>query len=97
MAKLKDQALETKGEVKGRVKGGSKVFGFVAGAAQLALAAYAGSDLVKRPESQINGPKALWAGALAINWVGPTAYLLLGRKETFDQVKGFVDGLQKRA
>lgn len=49
--------------------------------AQFGLATYAGIDLARRPKSAINGPKQLWFGSLAINWIGPTAYLLVGRKD----------------
>lgn len=90
MATIKDQAIETKG----KVKGGVKVAGFFVGAAQLALAAYAGVDLAKRADDEVNGPKALWAGALAINWIGPAAYLTVGRKATYQQIKAKVGRLR---
>jgi len=51
----------------------------VVGAAQVALAAAAYRDLVKRPAEQVNGPKAAWALALLVNWVGPLTYFAKGR------------------
>lgn len=52
----------------------------VLSAAQLALAGAAAVDLVRRPAAQVRGPKALWGLGLAVNWFGPAAYLLLGRR-----------------
>lgn len=45
---------------------------------ELALTATAAVDLLRRPKADIRGPKALWAGALLIQPVGPIAYLVLG-------------------
>ena len=52
----------------------------VMGSIQIALAAFAWSDLARRPPSQVNGPKPLWAAIIAINFVGPIAYFVKGRK-----------------
>ena len=51
----------------------------VVAAAQLALTAAAYRDLVKRPADEVNGPKAAWALAIAVNWVGPLTYFAKGR------------------
>jgi hypothetical protein len=51
-----------------------------AGAVQLALAALSWADLARRPARQVNGPKPLWAAAIAVNFVGPLAYLRWGRR-----------------
>jgi hypothetical protein len=48
-------------------------------AAQVGLAAIAWVDLARRPAEQVNGRKPLWAGAIAVNFVGPIAYLVWGR------------------
>ncbi len=48
-------------------------------AAQVGLAAVAWTDLARRPVDEVNGRKPLWAGAIAINFVGPVAYLVWGR------------------
>ena len=37
-------------------------------------------DLRRRPASQINGNKKLWTLAAFINFVGPIAYFVFGRK-----------------
>jgi hypothetical protein len=52
----------------------------VAGCVQLSLAATAWADLARRPASEVNGSKAMWAGIIAINFVGPLAYFARGRK-----------------
>ena len=59
---------------------GQRTAVLVLGSAQLALAAGAWTDLARRPAGQINGPKALWALVIAINWVGPLSYFRWGRR-----------------
>jgi hypothetical protein len=51
----------------------------VLGAVQLALAATAWTDLARRPASQVNGRKAVWAVVIAFNTIGPIAYFARGR------------------
>jgi len=51
-----------------------------AGAVQLSLAALSWADLARRPRAQVNGPKAVWAAVIAVNFVGPLAYLRWGRR-----------------
>ena len=51
----------------------------VLGSVQLSLAATAWTDLARRPTSGVRGPKLLWAGVIAVNWVGPFAYFRWGR------------------
>ena len=46
---------------------------------QLVLAAVAIDDLLRRPVEQVRGPKWAWAPAMAVNFVGPIAYLGWGR------------------
>ncbi len=50
------------------------------GAAQVALAAAAWIDLARRPAQQVRGPKAAWGVAIAVNFVGPISYFVLGRR-----------------
>jgi hypothetical protein len=53
---------------------------FVAASAlQVGLAAAAWTDLARRPQEAVNGRKPLWAGAIAVNFIGPIAYLCFGR------------------
>jgi hypothetical protein len=52
----------------------------VAGSVQMALAALSWADLARRPAGQVNGPKPLWAAVIAVNVVGPLAYLRWGRR-----------------
>jgi hypothetical protein len=47
---------------------------------QLSLAATAWVDLAKRPGERVRGPKPLWAAAIAVNFVGPIAYFVAGRR-----------------
>jgi len=51
----------------------------VAVSVQLSLAATAWIDLARRPAELVRGPKAAWAAAIAVNFVGPLAYFTLGR------------------
>jgi Polyketide cyclase / dehydrase and lipid transport/Phospholipase_D-nuclease N-terminal len=53
-----------------------------AGALQVTLAAAALLDLRRRPAEQVRGPKQLWAAAAFVNFVGPLAYFLFGRRRT---------------
>jgi hypothetical protein len=72
----------------------------VLGIAQIALAAVAIADLVRRPAKLVRGPKAAWAPAMAINFVGPIAYLRWGRIEKrskLDVLKGAPAALRKGA
>lgn len=50
------------------------------GAVQLSLAVAAWVDLARRPAAQVNGPKGLWAAVIAVNWVGPIAWFVRGRR-----------------
>ena len=50
----------------------------VGGAAQLALAAVAWTDLAYRPSYQVRGRKPVWAAVIAVSWVGPVLYFLRG-------------------
>ncbi len=54
----------------------------MAAAVQIALAAAAWTDLARRPAEQVRGPKAVWAVAIAVNFVGPISYYALGRLPT---------------
>jgi hypothetical protein len=50
------------------------------GSLQLSLAATAWRDARSRPAAAVNGPKAVWAGVIAVSWVGPLAYFRWGRR-----------------
>ena len=51
----------------------------VLGSVQLSLAATAWTDLARRPAALVRGSKLLWAGIIAVNWVGPLAWFRWGR------------------
>jgi hypothetical protein len=59
---------------------GQKAGVVVMGAVQFALAATAWRDLATRSAERINGPKGMWAAIIAVNWVGPIAYFIKGRR-----------------
>jgi Phospholipase_D-nuclease N-terminal len=59
---------------------GQKRAVIAAGLVQNALLAAALIDLRRRPAERINGDKRLWVAASFINFVGPIAYFLAGRK-----------------
>jgi hypothetical protein len=52
----------------------------VAACVQISLAATAWIDLGRRPTELVRGPKALWAAAIAVNFVGPISYFAFGRR-----------------
>jgi len=60
--------------------GGQKAAVVVLGSLQLSLAATAWADLARRPAGQVNGRKGVWAAVIAVNWIGPLAYLRWGRR-----------------
>jgi hypothetical protein len=49
-------------------------------AVQVALFAAALIDLRRRPARKVRGDKRWWAAAAFVNYVGPLAYFLYGRK-----------------
>ena len=51
------------------------------GIVQFVLATLAWSDLAHRPAKKVNGPKGIWAAVIAINFAGPIAYFIGGRKD----------------
>jgi hypothetical protein len=51
-----------------------------AGAVQIGLTVAALVDLRRRPREQVNGSKAIWVAASFVNFVGPIAYFLFGRR-----------------
>ncbi|MFC0432037.1 PLDc N-terminal domain-containing protein [Kutzneria buriramensis] len=55
------------------------------GTVQLTLAAFAWTDLALRPAEVVNGPKRRWAWLIAVNFVGPLAYLRWGRRLYSDE------------
>ncbi len=49
---------------------------------QVSLLIAALRDLHRRPAEQIKGSKKLWTALVFVNYVGPIAYFLFGRKGT---------------
>lgn len=52
----------------------------VGGAIQMGLLLAALTDLRRRPSEQVRGSKAMWAAISFVNFIGPAAYLLAGRR-----------------
>jgi hypothetical protein len=51
-----------------------------AGIVQIGLLVAALVDIRRRPAKQINGRKGAWVAASFVNYVGPLAYFVFGRK-----------------
>jgi hypothetical protein len=52
----------------------------VGGLIQLALAVWAFTDLARRASTEVRGPKGAWIPVILVNWIGPAAYFLFGRR-----------------
>jgi hypothetical protein len=52
----------------------------VAGVVQVALQAAALWDLRRRPKAELRGSRRWWVAASFLNFVGPLAYFVLGRR-----------------
>lgn len=58
-----------------------RVFVVIGAIVQIALLVLAQRDLAKRPAEQVRGPKGVWRMATMVNFVGPIAYFLWGKKK----------------
>ena len=52
----------------------------VGGVVELVITAMAVRDLVRRPGSQVRGPKAAWLATFVVQPFGPLAYFAIGRR-----------------
>ncbi|ALE06849.1 hypothetical protein AL755_17590 [Arthrobacter sp. ERGS1:01] len=59
----------------------AKVRIVVGGCVQIALQLAALRDLSRRKPLEVNGPKPAWVAASFINFAGPIAYFVWGRKK----------------
>lgn len=59
---------------------GQRIAFLVGAAVQITLAVTAWRDLARRPANTVNGPKRLWAAIIGINYAGPIAYFIVGRR-----------------
>lgn len=59
---------------------GQQVATVLSSIVQIALMAAALWDIRHRPAEQLKGSKAAWTAAAFVNFVGPIAYFLFGRK-----------------
>lgn len=60
---------------------GGKIGAMVLGAAQVALQGAALRDLKQRPAARVKGPKPFWFAVSFLNFGGPIAYFLIGRRK----------------
>lgn len=61
----------------------------IAASVQFALFASALVDLLRRPSAQVRGGrKWAWLPVLFVNFVGPIAYLLFGRRDAPEEAHG---------
>jgi hypothetical protein len=59
-----------------------RVFVIIGAIVQITLLVVAQRDLGKRPAEQIRGPKVLWRAATMVNFAGPIAYFVWGKKKS---------------
>jgi hypothetical protein len=50
------------------------------GAVQAALLAAALRDVIRRPAGELTAPKPVWVAACFVNFLGPIAYFIIGRR-----------------
>jgi hypothetical protein len=50
------------------------------GAVQAALLAAALRDAIRRPAGELTAPKPVWVAACFVNFLGPIAYFVFGRR-----------------
>ncbi len=62
------------------ISGPAKVGVVVTTLIQFGLLFAALADIRRRPAAEINGSKAMWTGLAFVNFVGPIAYFVKGRK-----------------
>jgi hypothetical protein len=60
---------------------GQKAKGALMIGIQLGLQAVALKDLKSRSAAEVNGPKAAWVAGTFVNFLGPIAYFLFGRRK----------------
>ena len=59
---------------------GQRIAGMFGAVLQITLLAAALWDIRHRPAEEINGDRRLWTAVSFVNFVGPLAYFLFGRK-----------------
>ncbi len=58
----------------------------LAGLLQVTLLALAQWDMRQRSDDELNGKKAMWRVLVFINFFGPIAYFVYGRKSNWERV-----------
>ena len=58
----------------------SRIAIIAGGAIQVALLGAALADLHRRRPEEVNGPRRLWFALCFVNFVGPIAYFVIGRR-----------------
>lgn len=62
------------------LSGRSRALIVLGAAVQVVLQGAALRDIARRPAAEVNGPRLLWAALSFVNFVGPIAYFLMGRR-----------------
>jgi hypothetical protein len=60
----------------------------IGGIVQLGLLAAAQRDIGRRRPDQLNGPRGLWRAVSFINFFGPIAYFVVGRRKSAEDPVG---------
>jgi hypothetical protein len=61
---------------------------FVLVSIQVSLLVAALADLRRRPAAAVRGPKPVWGAVAFINYIGPLAYFVFGRKQAVSPQPG---------
>jgi len=65
-----------------QLSSGQRVAIIVLASVELALTTAALVDLLRRPATEVRGPKLLWGVAVFVQPIGPISYLTLGRRRS---------------
>jgi hypothetical protein len=68
---------------------GQRLWIILLGAVQAGLIAAALRDVVHRPAAELTAPKPVWVGACFVNFIGPLAYFVVGRRRSSRAVRRY--------
>jgi hypothetical protein len=60
--------------------GTQKILLMVGVSLQVSLLVSALWDIARRPKEKVRGSKVMWTGLAFVNYVGPAAYFIIGRR-----------------
>ncbi|MCE5253058.1 MAG: PLD nuclease N-terminal domain-containing protein [Actinomycetia bacterium] len=79
------------------LSGGRQVGLIILATVQIGLLVAALWDLAHRRADEVRGDRRMWAGLVFINWVGPLAYFMVGRKGFFSRLQALCSGTAAQA